>query len=175
MTRNEATMRRMAPLATPTNLASNAVQDLAGALTTLLADMLALYVKTKNFHWHVSGPHFRDYHLLLDDQAGQILATTDAIAERVRKIGGTTLRSIGHIGRLQRVLDNEADYVTALDMLAELRSDNMDLAARMRETHALCNEHGDVATASLLEVWIDEAEGRVWFLFEASRRGEPGR
>jgi starvation-inducible DNA-binding protein len=175
MTRNEATMRRMAPLATPTNLASNAVQDLAGALTTLLADMLALYVKTKNFHWHVSGPHFRDYHLLLDDQAGQILATTDAIAERVRKIGGTTLRSIGHIGRLQRVLDNEADYVTALDMLAELRTDNMDLAARMRETHALCNEHGDVATASLLEVWIDEAEGRVWFLFEASRRGEHGR
>ena len=172
MTRNEATMRRMAPLATPTNLASNAVQDLAGALTTLLADMLALYVKTKNFHWHVSGPHFRDYHLLLDDQAGQILATTDAIAERVRKIGGTTLRSIGQIGRLQRVLDNEADYVTAQDMLAELRTDNMELTARMRETHALCDEHGDVATASLLEVWIDEAEGRVWFLFEASRRSE---
>jgi starvation-inducible DNA-binding protein len=174
MTRNEATRRRMAPLATPTNLASNAVQDLAGALTTLLADMFALYVKTKNFHWHVSGPHFRDYHLLLDEQAGQILATTDAIAERVRKIGGTTLRSIGHIGRLQRVLDNEADYVTAQDMLAELRGDNMELAARMRETHALCDEHGDVATASLLEVWIDEAEGRVCFLFEASRRGEPG-
>jgi starvation-inducible DNA-binding protein len=173
MTRNEATTRRMAPLATPTNLASNAVQDLAGALTTLLADMFALYVKTKNFHWHVSGPHFRDYHLLLDDQAGQILATTDAIAERVRKIGGTTLRSIGQVGRLQRVLDNDADYVTPQDMLAELRTDNMELTARMRETHALCDEHGDVATASLLEVWIDEAEGRVWFLFEASRRGEP--
>ncbi len=172
MTRNEATLRRMAPLATPTSLASNAVQDLAGALTTLLADMFALYVKTKNFHWHVSGPHFRDYHLLLDDQAGQILATTDAIAERVRKIGGTTLRSIGQIGRLQRVLDNEADYVTAQDMLAELRTDNMELAARMRETHALCDEHGDVASASLLEVWIDEAEGRVWFLFEASRHDE---
>ena len=172
MTRNEATLRRMAPLATPTSLASNAVQDLAGALTTLLADMFALYVKTKNFHWHVSGPHFRDYHLLLDDQAGQILATTDAIAERVRKIGGTTLRSIGQIGRLQRVLDNEADYVTAQDMLAELRTDNMELTARMRETHALCDEHGDVASASLLEVWIDEAEGRVWFLFEASRRDE---
>ena len=172
MTRNEATLRRMAPLATPTGLASNAVQDLAGALTTLLADMFALYVKTKNFHWHVSGPHFRDYHLLLDDQAGQILATTDAIAERVRKIGGTTLRSIGQIGRLQRVLDNEADYVTAQDMLAELRTDNMELAARMRETHALCDEHGDVASASLLEVWIDEAEGRVWFLFEASRHDE---
>ena len=172
MTRNEATTRRMAPLATPTNLASNAVQDLAGALTTLLADMFALYVKTKNFHWHVSGPHFRDYHLLLDDQAAQILATTDAIAERVRKIGGTTLRSIGQIGRLQRVADNDADYVTPQDMLAELRTDNMELTARMRETHALCDEHGDVATASLLEVWIDEAEGRVWFLFEASRRGE---
>ena len=171
-TRNEATLRRMAPLATPTSLASNAVQDLAGALTTLLADMFALYVKTKNFHWHVSGPHFRDYHLLLDDQTGQILATTDAIAERVRKTGGTTLRSIGQIGRLQRVLDNEADFVTAQDMLAELRTDNMELAARMRETHALCDEHGDVASASLLEVWIDEAEGRVWFLFEASRRDE---
>ena len=172
MTRNEAATRRTAPLATPTNLASNAVQDLSGALTVLLADMFALYVKTKNFHWHVSGPHFRDYHLLLDDQAGQILATTDAIAERVRKIGGTTLRSIGQIGRLQRVLDNEADYVTAQDMLAELRTDNMELAARMRETHALCDEHGDVATVSLLEVWIDEAEGRVWFLFEAGRRDE---
>jgi starvation-inducible DNA-binding protein len=173
MTRNEATTRRLAPLATPTDLPSNAVQDLSGALTTLLADMFALYVKTKNFHWHVSGPHFRDYHLLLDDQAGQILATTDAIAERVRKIGGTTLRSIGQISHLQRVLDNEADYVTAQDMLAELRTDNMELAGRMRQTHTLCDEHGDVATASLLEVWIDEAEGRVWFLFEASRRGAP--
>jgi starvation-inducible DNA-binding protein len=165
--------RRTAPLATPTNLASNAVQDLSGALTTLLADMFALYVKTKNFHWHVSGPHFRDYHLLLDEQGAQIFATTDAIAERVRKVGGTTLRSIGQIARLQRVLDNEADYVTPQDMLAELRSDNMELAARMRETHALCDEHGDVASASLLEVWIDEAEQRIWFLFEASRRGEP--
>jgi starvation-inducible DNA-binding protein len=175
MTRDEATIRRMAPLATPSDLASNAVADLSGALTTLLADMFALYVKTKNFHWHVSGPHFRDYHLLLDEQAGQIFATTDAIAERVRKLGGTTLRSIGQIGRLQRVLDNDADYVTALDMLAELRSDNMELIAHMRAAHALCDEHGDVATASLLEVWIDEAEGRVWFLFEAGRRGEPGR
>jgi starvation-inducible DNA-binding protein len=174
MTSKEATKRRMAPLATPTNLASNAVQDLSGALTVLLADMFALYLKTKNFHWHVSGPHFRDYHLLLDEQAGQIFATTDAIAERVRKIGGSTLRSIGQIGRLQRVLDNEADYVTAQDMLAELRTDNMELAARMRETHALCDERGDVASASLLEVWIDEAEGRVWFLYEAGRRGEPG-
>jgi len=173
MSRNEATTRRTAPLATPTNLASNAVQDLSGALTTLLADMFALYVKTKNFHWHVSGPHFRDYHLLLDEQGAQIFATTDAIAERVRKVGGTTLRSIGQIARLQRVLDNEADYVTPQDMLAELRSDNMELAGRMRETHALCDEHGDVASASLLEVWIDEAEQRIWFLFEAGRRGEP--
>jgi starvation-inducible DNA-binding protein len=175
MTRSEAKTRRTAPLATPTGLASNAIPDLAGALTTLLADMFALYVKTKNFHWHISGPHFRDYHLLLDDQAGQILATTDAIAERVRKIGGTTLRSVGQISRLQRVLDNDADYVTPLDMLAELRSDNMELAAHMRETHGLCDEHGDVASASLLETWIDEAEQRIWFLFEASRRGEPER
>ena len=137
--------------------------------------MLALYMKTKNFHWHVSGPHFRDYHLLLDEEAGQIYATTDAIAERVRKIGGTTLRSIGQIGRLQRVLDNDADFVTPLDMLGELRDDNMQLAAHMRETHSLCDEHGDVATASLLENWIDEAEQRIWFLFEASRRGDAPR
>jgi starvation-inducible DNA-binding protein len=172
MARDKARTRRKAPLATPTTLASNAVQDLAGALTILLADMFALYVKTKNFHWHVSGPHFRDYHLLLDEQGEQIFATTDPIAERVRKIGGTTLRSIGQIGRLQRVLDNDADYVAPLDMLAELRSDNVELVARMRQTHDLCDEHGDVATASLLENWIDEAERRVWFLFEASRRGD---
>jgi starvation-inducible DNA-binding protein len=176
MNTKEATARRAAPLKTPTNLASKATSDIAGALNTLLADMFALYMKTKNFHWHVSGPHFRDYHLLLDDQAGQIYATTDAIAERVRKVGGTTVRSIGHIGRLQRVLDNDAEFVTPLDMLAELRDDNMQLAAHMRETHGVCDEHGDVATASLLENWIDEAEQRVWFLFEASRRGEePGR
>jgi len=131
--------------------------------------MFALYIKTKNFHWHVSGPHFRDYHRLLDEQAAQIYATTDAIAERVRKVGGTTLRSIGHIARLQRVEDNDADYVTPLDMLAELREDNLELSKRMRETHDLCDEHNDVASASLLENWIDEAEERVWFLFEASR------
>jgi starvation-inducible DNA-binding protein len=163
--------RRKAPLETPTNLSANATRDLSGALTTLLADMFALYLKTKNFHWHVSGPHFRDYHLMLDEQADQIFATTDPIAERVRKIGGTTLRSIGHIARLQRVSDNDADYVTPQDMLAELRDDNKDLAARMRETHSLCEEHEDVATASLLEVWIDEAERRIWFLFEAGRHG----
>ena len=133
--------------------------------------MFALYLKTKNFHWHVSGPHFRDYHLLLDEQADQIFATTDDIAERVRKIGGTTLRSIGQIGRLQRVLDNDADYVTPHDMLAELRDDNKQLVSNLRETHGLCDEQGDVATASLIENWIDEAERRVWFLFEAGRAG----
>src|SRR5215831_8948640 len=135
----------------------------------LLADMFALYLKTKNFHWHVSGPHFRDYHLLLDEQGEQIFATTDAIAERVRKIGGTTLRSIGHISRLRRVLDNDADFVTPLDMLAELRDDNKQLAAGLREAHAICDKHDDVASASLIENWIDEAERRTWFLFEASR------
>src|SRR3982074_2545967 len=135
----------------------------------LLSDVFALYLKTKSFHWHVSGPHFRDYHLLLDDQGEQIFATTDAIAERVRKIGRTTLRSIGQIGRLQRVLDNDADFVTPLDMLAELRDDNKQLTANLRETHALCDERGDVASASLIETWIDEAEKRTWFLFEATR------
>jgi len=163
---------RMAPLKVRTDLKPNAVDDISGALNALLADMFALYLKTKNFHWHISGPHFHDYHLLLDEQADQIFATTDAIAERVRKIGGTTLRSIGHIGRLQRVLDNDADFVTPLDMLAELRDDNGQLVARLRETHGLCDEHNDVATASLLEVWIDEAERRTWFLFEAARAAE---
>src|SRR5713101_653484 len=165
----DAKALRKAPLNTPTDLKSNAVQEISGALTTLLADMFALYMKTKNFHWHMSGPHFRDYHLLLDEQADQIFATTDAIAERVRKIGGTTLRSIGHVGRLQRVLDNDADFVTPLDMLAELRDDNKQLAANLRETHGLCDEHGDVASASLIENWIDEAERRAWFLFESTR------
>ena len=162
------------PLDTPTDLGSNATKNLSGVLNILLADMFALYMKTKNFHWHVSGAHFRDYHLFLDDQASQIYATTDAIAERVRKVGGTTLRSIGQIARLQRVKDNDADFVTPLDMLAELRDDNLQLVSRMRETSDVCDEHRDVATASLLENWIDEAEGRVWFLYEASRRGEPG-
>jgi len=164
---------RTAPLATPTDLEPNAVRDIAGALNILLADVFALYVKTKNFHWHVSGAHFRDYHLMLDEHAEQIFAMTDDIAERIRKIGATTIRSIGHVGRLQRVLDNDADYVTPLDMLAELRDDNGQLATHMRETHGLCDEQGDVATASLLETWIDEAERRRWFLFEISRSGEP--
>lgn len=163
-----------AALQTPTDLGSNAVRDIAGALSILLADMFALYLKTKNFHWHMSGPHFRDYHLMLDEHSNQIFATTDAIAERARKIGGTTLRSIGHIGRLQRIEDNDAEFVTPLDMLAELRDDNKQLTANLRETHDLCDEHGDVATTSLIEVWIDEAERRTWFLFEASRGvGEP--
>src|SRR5712672_495918 len=166
---SSAKLRQTAALDTPTDLKPNAVRDISGALNLLLADVFALYMKTKNFHWHVSGPHFRDYHLLLDEQAEQIFATTDDIAERVRKIGGTTLRSIGHIGRLQRVLDNDADFVTPLDMLAELRDDNRQLVASLRETHGVCDEHGDVASASLLENWIDEAERRTWFLFEATR------
>jgi starvation-inducible DNA-binding protein len=165
----DAKMRRMAPLKTPTDLTPNATADISGALTILLADIFALYVKTKNFHWHISGPHFRDYHLLLDEQGEQIFATTDAIAERVRKIGGTTLRSIGQIGRMQRVLDNDADFVAPLDMLAELRDDNKQLAANLRETHALCDEQGDLASASLIENWIYEAEKSTWLLFEASR------
>jgi len=169
----EALILRTAALATPTDLSSEAVGDVSGALNALLADMFALYLKTKNFHWHVSGPHFRDYHLLLDEQADQIFATTDPIAERVRKIGGRTVHSIGEVARLQRLGDNDAEYVTPLDMLAELREDNKQLTNEMRRTHALCEEHDDVATASLLEVWIDEAERRTWFLFEASRSGEP--
>jgi starvation-inducible DNA-binding protein len=169
----ETSSSRIAPpLAVPAGYPAEARRELAGALNALLADCLALYVKTKNFHWHVSGPHFRDYHLLLDEQADQVFATTDPIAERVRKIGDTTIRSVGHVTRLSRVLDNDADYVTPLDMLAELREDNTQLARRMRETHALCDDKGDVATASLLEVWIDEAERRAWFLFEASRPTE---
>src|SRR5262245_52917587 len=164
-----AKARKTAALATPTDLGANATKELAGGLNILLADVFALYLKTKNFHWHASGPHFRDYHLLLDEQGEQIFATTDAIAERVRKIGGTTLRSIGHIGRLQRVLDNDADFVTPLDMLAELRDDNKQLASSLREAHAICDKHDDVASASLIENWIDEAERRTWFLFEATR------
>jgi starvation-inducible DNA-binding protein len=171
MEAKSAKARRGASLQTPTDLPSNAVRDLSAGLNLLLADIFALYVKSKNFHWHMSGPHFRDYHLLLDEQADQIFATTDPLAERVRKLGGTTLRSIGHIARLQRVLDNDAEYVSPLDMLAELRDDNKQLVAAMRETHNLCDEHGDVASASLLEVWIDEAERRAWFLFEAARHG----
>jgi len=162
---------RKADLDTPTGFSPEATRDISGALTALLADTFALYIKCKNFHWHMSGPHFRDYHLLLDEQATQIFEMTDDIAERARKVGGATLKSIGQINRLKRVLDNDAEYVTPGDMLAELRDDNRDLAIRMRQLHNLCDEHGDVATASLLENWIDETERRVWFLFEASRAG----
>ena len=172
MNGTDAKERRKAPLDTPTDLSTNATQDISAALTTLLSDVFTLYIKTKNFHWHMSGPHFRDYHLLLDEQGDQIFGMTDAMAERVRKVGGTTLRSIGQIARLQRLQDNNAEYVTPLDMLAELREDNKQLAASMRETHGVCEERGDVASASLLETWIDETERRTWFLFEASRHGE---
>lgn len=160
---------RKAPLNTPTDLSPQATREIAGALTVLVSDVFALYIKTKNFHWHISGPHFRDYHLMLDEQADQVFAMTDAIAERARKIGGTTLRSIGQISRLQRIQDNDADYVTPEDMIAELREDNKQLTTFMREVHSLCDEYEDVATASLLENWIDETERRTWFLFEASR------
>ena len=176
MTGENARARRAARTQTPSALGAAATKDIASGLNVLLADLYALYLKNKNFHWHVSGPHFHDYHLLLDQQADQIFAMTDTVAERVRKVGGTTLHSVGEIGRLQRVLDNDAAYVSPLDMLAELREDNLQLAAHMRATHGVCDEHGDVATASLLEVWIDETEQRAWFLFEASRKGdEPGR
>jgi starvation-inducible DNA-binding protein len=172
MDRIELENRRKASLATPSDLASNATADISGALAALLADTFALYLKTKNFHWHMSGPHFRDYHLLLDEQGDQIFAMTDAIAERARKIGGMTIRSIGHIGRLQRLLDNDADFVTPRDMLAELKDDNQQLISFMRQAHEVCVEHNDVATSSLLEVWIDETERRAWFLFETTRNAE---
>src|SRR5436190_11852975 len=161
--------RREAPLETPTDLTPSATKDIAGAMNAILADVFALYLKTKNFHWHMSGPHFRDYHLLLDEHADQLFAMTDPIAERIRKIGGLTLRSIGHISRNQRVLDNDAEYVEPLDMIAELADDNKTLAARLREAHNVCDEHRDVATASLIEVWIDETERRTWFLSEIKR------
>src|SRR5712664_2232083 len=166
----ELLQRRDAPLETRTDLTQAATKDIAAAMNAILADVFALYVKTKNFHWHMSGPHFRDYHLLLDEQADQLFAMTDPIAERVRKLGRITLRSIGQISRTQRVLDNDAEYVEPLGMLAELAEDNKELAARLREAHNVCEEHRDVATTSLIEVWIDETERRAWFLFETTRR-----
>jgi starvation-inducible DNA-binding protein len=169
---SELVARQKAPLATPSDLDPKAVKDITGALNALLADVFALYLKTKNFHWHMSGPHFRDYHLLLDEHGDQIFEMTDPIAERVRKIGGTTIRSIGHVARLQRLADNDADYVTAQDMLSELREDNMALVLSLRAAHTLCDDAGDVATASLIEVWIDETHRRSWFLFEATRHDE---
>lgn len=170
--RQVLTNRRDAPLQTPTDLTPAATKEISGALNAILADVFALYLKTKNFHWHMSGPHFRDYHLLLDEHADQLYAMTDPIAERVRKIGGLTLRSISHIGKLQRIPDNNAEFVEPSDMLAELREDNQTLAASLRETHNVCEEHRDLATASLIEVWIDETERRAWFLYESSRRAD---
>jgi len=169
ITTTELLRRREAPLATPTDLRRAATKDIAAAMNAILADVFALYLKTKNFHWHMSGPHFRDYHLLLDEQSDQLLAMTDPIAERIRKVGGLTLRSIGHISRTQRVLDNDAEYVEPMDMIAELAEDNKTLAARLREAHNVCEEHRDVATTSLIEVWIDETERRTWFLSEIKR------
>jgi len=162
-------MLQKTSLATPTTLSEKAVREISTNLTVLLSDVFALYLKTKNFHWHMSGPYFRDYHLMLDDQGDQLFAMTDAIAERVRKIGGTTLRSIGQISRLQRIVDNNAAYVEPRDMIAELRGDNAILTRSMREVHSLCDKAGDVATASLLENWIDETEKRTWFLFECGQ------
>jgi starvation-inducible DNA-binding protein len=160
-------------LRTPTDLGGDATKDISAALNGILADTFALYIKTKNFHWHMSGPHFRDYHLMLDDHGAQLFASTDVIAERVRRVGGNTLRSIGDIARHTRIADNDAPYVTPDDMLAELREDNQRVIAAMREAHDVCDEHNDVATASLLETYIDEAEKRVWFLYEIGRRGDP--
>ena len=166
--------RQRAPLATPTDLGADAARDIGAAMNGILADVFALYLKTKNFHWHMSGPHFRDYHLLLDEQADQLFAMSDPVAERVRKLGAPTLRSIGEIARTQRVLDNDAEYVEPLDMLAELMDDNRSLAASLREAHGVCDEHRDLATASLIEEWLDETERRTWFLFESSRRQDSG-
>ncbi|MBJ3778613.1 Dps family protein [Acuticoccus mangrovi] len=170
MTESTPRERRQAPLHTPNALGSNAAQDIAAALTGVLADMFALYLKTKNFHWHMSGPHFRDYHLLLDEHSDEIFATTDALAERARKVGGTTLRSIGHIHRIQRIPDNDADFVTPEDMLAELAEDNRQLTGILRSAHGVCEAHNDVASTSALEEWIDQAERRAWFLFEITRK-----
>lgn len=158
-----------AELMSPTDLAAGAVQHIAPALKSLLADVFALYVKTKNFHWHMSGSHFRDYHLLLDEQGEQIFAMVDAIAERSRKIGGTAIRSVGDIVRHQHIADNDAEYVAPHDMLTELCADNQKLTKQMRKVHEVCDEHGDIATASLLENWIDETERRTWFLYESSQ------
>jgi starvation-inducible DNA-binding protein len=163
---------RMAASGPTTGLTDNSIRDISKALNTLLADVFALYLKTKNFHWHVAGPNFREYHLLFDDQASQLFAVTDAIAERVRKVGGTTLRSIGHNDQLKRIGDNDSNHVSAADMLTELHEDNRNLVVHMREAHGVCGKHGDVASTSLIEGWIDEAEQRIWFLFETSRTGQ---
>jgi starvation-inducible DNA-binding protein len=168
-TKSEIVERQKSPLHTPSDIDLQAVKEITGELNALLADVFSLYLKTKNFHWHMSGPHFRDYHLLLDEHADQIFAMTDDIAERVRKIGGTTIRSIGHISRLQRIPDNDAELVDPGDMLGELREDEKGLVVKMLQVHGLCDDSRDVATASLLENWIDQAQRRIWFLFETSR------
>ncbi len=170
MTKKHAVARHAGQPGGLTDLSADATRDVSAALAGLLADVFALYLKTKNFHWHMSGPHFRDYHLMLDEQGDQIFAMTDPIAERARKIGGTTLRSIGHIARMQRIADNDAEYVEPQDMLTELKDDNIRLTSAMRQVHNTCDEYGDVATASMLEVWIDETERRSWFLYEATHR-----
>jgi len=170
--RERTVSSRSRPLATPTDLEGTAVRDISACMNAILADVFALYLKTKNFHWHMSGPHFRDYHLLMDEQADQLFAMTDAIAERVRKLGGRTLTSIGHIARTQRIEDNDAAYVEPSDMLAELMQDNRALTGSLRQAHGVCEEHEDVATTSLIEIWIDETERRTWFLFETGRRGD---
>jgi starvation-inducible DNA-binding protein len=167
-----AKARQMLPLRTPTDRSPEGVRAITTSMNGVLADVFALYLKTKNFHWHMSGPHFRDYHVLLDEQAEQIYAMTDPAAERIRKLGGTTLRSIGHIARMQRVKDNDADYVDPSEMLAELCEDNKTLVASLREAHDVCDKHEDIATASLIEVWIDETERRTWFLFESGRSAD---
>jgi starvation-inducible DNA-binding protein len=164
--------RAPSALDTPTDLSANAIGDISGALNGLLADSFALYLKTKNFHWHMSGPHFRDYHLMFDEQADAIFATTDELAERVRKIGGTTLRSIGHIAKLQSIEDNDETFVDPADMLRELMADNKKVAAAMRKAHKVADEHEDAATAGLLETFIDATERRTWFLFEAARKAD---
>ncbi len=169
VTKLSAKQRQKAPLRTPTDLKTAATVDIAAAINGILADVFALYLKSKNFHWHMSGPHFRDYHVMLDEQASQLYAMTDPLAERIRKVGGMTLRSIGHIARTQRILDNDADYVEPSDMLAELCDDNKVLATRLREAHSVCAEHQDIASTSMMEVWIDETERRTWFLFETTR------
>jgi starvation-inducible DNA-binding protein len=168
--RDELVKRRAAKTSTPTDLPEQATRDIGAALNAVLADVFALYLKTKNFHWHVTGPHFRDYHLLLDEQADQIFAMTDVIAERARKVGARTVTSVGQIARLTKIKDNDADYVEASDMMAELREDNAALASRLREVHEICDEYRDIATASLIENWLDETEKRAWFLFESGVR-----
>ena len=168
----EPRRKAMDALDTPTDLSEDAVRDISAALNAILADSFALYLKTKNFHWHVSGPHFRDYHLLLDEQGEQIFATTDELAERARKIGGITLRSIGEIAKLQSIKDNNEKFVPPLDMLRELMNDNKAVAHAMREACELAEKHQDLGTTNLLEAFIDAAEKRVWFLFEASRAAD---